>query len=95
MKKIILIAIIAFTFLYVGLIDFSYAKDFAKGTSELTGVEMAQEKLPGFDERKIEQDADDSYKKDREDDVLDDVVDDDDDELDDVVDDDEEEDEGL
>ena len=86
MKKIILIAIMAFTFLYVGLIDFSYAKGFAKGTSELTGVEMAQEKSPnGFDERKIEQDADDVV--DDDDDVLDDVVDDDDADL--------EEDEGL
>ena len=67
MKKIILISIMAFTFLYVGLIDFSYAKGFAKGTSELRG-----------EERKIEQDADDSYEKDREDDV---VEDDDDDEV--------------
>ena len=94
MKKIILIAIMAFTFLYVGLIDFSYAKGLAKGTLELRGEEMAQEKSPGFDEREIEQDADDSYEKDREDDV---VEDDDDDEVkveaDD--DDDEEEDEGL
>ena len=90
MKKIILIAIIAFTFLYVGLIDFSYAKGFAKGAAkgaaELTGVEMVQEKSPnGFDERKIEQDADDVV--DDDDDVLDDVVDDDDADL--------EEDEGL
>jgi hypothetical protein len=95
MKKNILTAVMAFTLFSVGLIDFSYAKGLAKGTLELRGEEMAQEKSPGFDEREIEQDADDSYEKDREDDVLDDVVDDDDDELDDVVDDDEEEDEGL
>jgi hypothetical protein len=46
MKKIILIAIMAFTFLYVGLINFSYAEDLAKGTSELTGAEIAEENVP-------------------------------------------------
>jgi hypothetical protein len=92
MKKIILTEIMAFIFLYVGLINFSYAEDLAKGISEPTGVEKAYENLPiNLEERKIEQDADDSYKKDREDDV---VEDDDDDEVK-VEADDEEEDEGL
>jgi hypothetical protein len=70
MKKIILTAVMAFTLLYIGLIDFSYAEDIAKGTSELTGVEKAQENIPiNLEEKKIEKDADDSYEKDREDDV--------------------------
>jgi hypothetical protein len=46
MKKIILTAVLAFTFLYAGLIDFSYADDLAKGISELTGTEMAEENIP-------------------------------------------------
>jgi hypothetical protein len=71
MKKFILTAVMAFTLLYVGLIDFSYAEDLAKGSSELTGVEKAYENLPiNLEERKIEQEADDSYEKDREDDVV-------------------------
>jgi hypothetical protein len=71
MKKIILTAVMAFTLLYVGLIDFSYAEDLAKGSSELTGVEKAYENLPiSLEEKKIEQEADDSYEKDREDDVV-------------------------
>jgi hypothetical protein len=79
MKKIILIAIMAFTFLYVGLINFSYAEDLAKGISEPTGVEKAYENLPiNLEERKIEQEADDSYEKDREDDVVEDNEDRDD-----------------
>jgi hypothetical protein len=70
MKKIILTAVMAFTLLYIGLIDFSYAEDIAKGTSELTGVEKAQENIPiNLEEKIIEKDADDSYEKDREDDV--------------------------
>jgi hypothetical protein len=73
MKKIILTAVMAFTLLYAGLIDFSYAEDLAKGTSELTGVEAANENLPiSLEEKKIEQEADDSYEKDREDDVVED-----------------------
>ena len=31
MKKIILTAVMVLTLLYAGLIDFSYAEDFAKG----------------------------------------------------------------
>jgi hypothetical protein len=71
MKKFILTAVMAFTLLYVGLIDFSYAEDLAKGSSELTEVEKAYENLPiSLEEKKIEQEADDSYEKDREDDVV-------------------------
>jgi hypothetical protein len=71
MKKIILTAIMAFIFLYAGLIDFSFAEDLAKGISEPTGVEKAYENLPiSLEEKKIEQEADDSYEKDREDDVV-------------------------
>ncbi len=79
MKKIILTAVVAFTLLYVGLIDFSYAKDLSKGIPELTEVEKDYENLPiSLEERKIEQNADESYEKDRENDVVDD---DDDDEV--------------
>jgi hypothetical protein len=46
MKKIILTLVIASVFLYVGLIDFSYAEDLAKDFSELTGTEMAEENTP-------------------------------------------------
>jgi hypothetical protein len=46
MKKIILTAVMVFTFSYAGLIDFSFAEDFAKGISELTGAEMAEENTP-------------------------------------------------
>ena len=71
MKKIILIAIIAFTFLYVGLIDFSYAKDLSKGTSELTGVEMAEENTPMIlAQANIESNEDDLDEKDKEDDRI-------------------------
>jgi hypothetical protein len=71
MTKIILTAIMAFTFLYAGLINFSYAEDLAKGVLEPTGVEKAYENLPiSLEEKKIEQGADDSYEKDREDDVV-------------------------
>jgi hypothetical protein len=71
MKQFILTVVMAFTLLYVGLIDFSYAEDLAKGSSELTGVEKAYENLPiSLEEKKIEQGADDSYEKDREDDVV-------------------------
>ena len=84
MKKIILTAIMAFTLLYVGLIDFSYAEDLSKGIPELTEgekdyekVEKAYENLPiTIEERKIEQNADKSYEKDRENDVVEDVDDD-------------------
>ena len=34
------------TLLYSGLIDFSYAEDFAKGISELTGAELIEENVP-------------------------------------------------
>ena len=46
MKKIILTSVIASVLLYVGLIDFSYAKDLAKSISELTGAEIAEENVP-------------------------------------------------
>ena len=46
MKKIILTAVMGLTLLYVGLIDFSYAKDFAKGVSEITGTELIEENAP-------------------------------------------------
>ena len=45
MKKIILTAVMVFTFSYAGLIDFSFAEDFAKGISELTVAEMAEENV--------------------------------------------------
>ena len=92
MNKIILTAIMAFTFLYVGLVDLSYAEDRAKSITELTEAELAQENSPiNLDERKIEQDADDSYEKDREDDV---VEDEDEGEIKDKADDDRPEEEG-
>jgi uncharacterized protein YxeA len=83
MKKIILTAVMVLTLLYVGLIDFSYAKDLSKGIPELTEgekdyekVEKDYENLPiSIEERKIEQNADESYEKDREDDVVEDVDD--------------------
>jgi len=78
-KKIILTAVMAFTLLYVSLIDFSYSKDLSKGIPEPTELEKDYENLPiSLEERKIEQNADESYEKDREDDVVDD---DDDDEV--------------
>ena len=46
MKKITFTSVIALVFLYVGLIDFSYAKDLAKSFSELTGTEIAEENVP-------------------------------------------------
>ena len=46
MKKIILTAVIALVLLYVGLIDFSYAEDYAKSISELTATEIAAENVP-------------------------------------------------
>jgi uncharacterized protein YxeA len=83
MKKIILTTVMVLTLLYVGLIDFSYAEDFAKGIPELTEgekdyekVEKDYENLPiSIEEKKIEQNADESYEKDREDDVVEDVDD--------------------
>ena len=46
MRKLIITSVIALVFLYVGLIDFSYAKDLAKSFSELTGTEIAEENVP-------------------------------------------------
>ena len=46
MKKIILTAVMTLSLLYIGLIDFSYAKDLVKDFSELTGSEMAKENTP-------------------------------------------------
>jgi len=46
MKKIILTVVMSLTFLYVGLIGFSYAEDLAKSVAELTGAETAEEGLP-------------------------------------------------
>jgi hypothetical protein len=71
MKKIILTAVMAFTLLYVGLIDFSYAEDIEKGISELTGAEIAEENTPIIlAQRNIDQNEDDLDEKDREDDVV-------------------------
>ena len=42
MKKIILTTVMVLTLLYVGLINISYAEDFAKGVSELTGTELIE-----------------------------------------------------
>jgi len=46
MKKIILTAVMVFILSYAGLIDFSFAEDFAKDLSKLTGAEMAEENTP-------------------------------------------------
>ena len=46
MKKIILTAALVFTLTYAGLIDFSFAEDFVKDLSKLTGAEMAEENTP-------------------------------------------------
>ena len=46
MKKIILTAVLVFTLTYAGLIDFSFAEDFAKDLSKLTAAEMAEENTP-------------------------------------------------
>ena len=71
MKKIILTAVMVLTLLYAGLIDFSYAEDFAKGISELTVAEMAEENVPIIlAQVNIEQNEDDLDKKDREDDIV-------------------------
>ena len=71
MKKIILTAVLGLTLLYGGLIDLSYAEDFAKGVSELTVAEMAEENVPIIlAQVNIEQNADDLDEKDREDDRI-------------------------
>jgi hypothetical protein len=46
MKKIILTAVMVFIFSYAGLIDFSFAEDFVKDLSKLTGAERAEENTP-------------------------------------------------
>ena len=46
MKKIILTKVMVLTLLYVGLINISYAEDFAKGVSELTGTELIEKNAP-------------------------------------------------
>jgi hypothetical protein len=46
MKKIILTAVMAWTLLCVGPIDFSYAEDLAKDLSELTGAEISEKNEP-------------------------------------------------
>ena len=43
MKKIILTAVMVFILSYAGLIDFSFAEDFVKDLSKLTGAERAGE----------------------------------------------------
>ena len=71
MKKIILTAVMALTLLYTGLIDFSYAEDFAKGISDLTGSELIEENAPIIlAQANIEQNEDDLDEKDREDDIV-------------------------
>ena len=77
MKKVIATAVMIFSFLFVGLIYLSYAEDSAKGVPELTEVEKSYENLPlSIEERKIEQNADESYEKERENYVVEDVDDD-------------------
>ena len=83
MKKIILTAVMGLTLLYVGLIDFSYAKDFAKGVSEITGTELIEENAPiilvqantSTGDEKVdvekEDEPDEDEKEDEEDDVED------------------------
>jgi hypothetical protein len=46
MKKIILTAVMIFIFSYTGLIDFSFAEDFSKDLSKLTGAESVEENTP-------------------------------------------------
>jgi hypothetical protein len=46
MKKIILTAVMAWTLLCVGPIDFSYAEDLAKDLSEITEAEISKENEP-------------------------------------------------
>ena len=71
MKKIILTAVMVLALLYVGPIDFSYAKDLSKGISELTGAEMAEENVPIIlVQRNIESNEDDFDEKDKEDDRI-------------------------
>jgi hypothetical protein len=71
MKKIILTAVMVWALIYVGLIDFSYAKDLSKSIPELTGAEMAEENVPIIlVQRNIESNADDLDEKDKEDDRI-------------------------
>ena len=46
MKKIILTAVMVFILSYAGLIDFSFAEDFVKDLSKVTGAERAEENTP-------------------------------------------------
>ena len=46
MKKIIKTAVLVFILSYAGLIDFSFAEDFVKDMSKLTGAERAEENTP-------------------------------------------------
>ena len=71
MKKIILLAVMSLALLYLGLINFSFAEDLAKGISEFTGEEMAEENAPIIlAQRNIEQNEDDLDEKDKEDDRI-------------------------
>ena len=73
MIKIILTAVMVLTLLYVGLIDFSYAEEFAKGILELTVAEMAEKNVPIIlAQANIEQNEDDLDEKDKEEDVVED-----------------------
>ena len=52
MKIFILNAVMVSVLLYVGSVDFSYAKNSSKDTSELTEVEKDYEALPTSQEEK-------------------------------------------
>jgi hypothetical protein len=84
MKKIILTAVMAWTLLCVGPIDFSYAEDLAKDLSELTVAEMAEEKVPIILAQADTSTEDEKVEVEKEDEPDDDDEDDEDDEVEDV-----------
>ena len=83
MEKIILTSALVLTLLSVGLIDFSFAEDFAKDLSKLTGAELIEENAPiilvqantSTGDEKVdvekEDEPDEDEKEDEEDDVED------------------------
>ena len=88
MKKIILLAVMSLALLYIGLISFSFAEDLAKGISEFTGEEMAEENVPMIfaqantttGDEKVEVEKEDEDVDEEEEDEPDEDDDDDDDE---------------
>ena len=68
------------TLLYAGLIDFSYAEDFAKGISELTGAEMTEENAPIILSQANTSTGDEKVEVEKEDEPDEDEVEDGDDE---------------